>query len=185
MNIETINLLNKIKIEKYQGIIFDCFGTLLNIQTYHPYKEIKDILNLSKNDILKKNITLQEIEEKTTPDIFHLFLEKLEQDFNTIHLFSDAEMILNILEKKKIKYLICSNLASVYGDIVKKFVPQEKLILSYEIGYKKPENEIYQICEKKLNYDKKNILFVGDNLFNDYLEPQKYGFQSLFLKRIL
>lgn len=185
MNIKTINVLNKIDVEKYQGIIFDCFGTLLNIQTCYPYKEIKDFLKLSKNNILKKNITIQEIEEKITPDIFNLFLKKLEQDFNTIHTFSDAEMILNILEKKKIKYFICSNLASVYGDVVKKYFPQEKLILSYEIGYKKPENEIYQICQNKLNTDKKNILFVGDNLYNDYLKPQEYGFQSLFLRRIL
>ena len=184
MTPKTIHVLNKIDVEKYPYIIFDCFGTLLNIQTCYPFKEVQEYLKISKNDILKKSFNIEDIREKLNDEIFQIFQEKLQKDLETITIFQDAEMIINMLERKNIKYSICSNLASVYGKSVEKFFLKEKLILSYLVGYKKPEKEIYQICEKNSYEKKENILFVGDNLYNDYLEPIQYGFQALYLKRI-
>lgn len=184
MTPKTIHVLNKIDIEKYPFIIFDCFGTLLNIQTFYPFQEVQEFLKISKNDLLKKTFNIEYMKEKLSSEIFQIFQEKLQKDLKNITIFQDAERIINLLERKNIKYSICSNLASVYGESVEKFFSKEKLILSYIVGYKKPEKEIYQICEKNSCEKKENILFVGDNLYNDYLKPIKYGFQALYLKRI-
>jgi HAD superfamily hydrolase (TIGR01549 family) len=80
---------------------------------------------------------------------------------------------------------ICSNLAKPYGKIIDRLLSNFSFtrILSYEVGYIKPEDGIYNAIVNRTGHGKENILFIGDTFLADIEGPQKYGFQSLHLDR--
>lgn len=60
------------------------------------------------------------------------------------------------------------------------------VIDSAQCGYRKPSNEIYAIAAQSANFtDYSRILFIGDNLLNDALTPQRLGMKSLYFDRSL
>ncbi len=56
---------------------------------------------------------------------------------------------------------------------------------SAQVGSKKPGREIYFKALRKAGLDQpsRSILFIGDNLVNDYEKPRSLGFSSVFFDR--
>jgi putative hydrolase of the HAD superfamily len=53
------------------------------------------------------------------------------------------------------------------------------VFISSELGYKKPSGHFYHLILDRIKLDAESILFIGDDLSNDYFGPQSVGMQSL------
>ena len=186
-----INSLKNLEIPPIKAVIFDCFGTMLDIkQKRNPYLNLlRKIPNLKKEnfkDIMKYKLRLEDLSSYFNVEIEEKYVFQAKQDLeielNSIFLYQDVEDVLNRLNNMEIKTLVCSNLAYPYGVALEQLPIKEK-ILSYEVGYVKPEKEMYELCREKLKVNYSEILFVGDNQTADYNAPQQLGMKSLLLSR--
>jgi HAD superfamily hydrolase (TIGR01549 family) len=195
----TISSLHNLALNhKVQAVIFDCFGTLMHIRNKQkPYKFLIDYLKnqaYSREDmslwLMGQSLSIDEIEDQckvTLPlQVKTDFRRMIVREVESVKVFPEVNELINDLQQKGIKTVMCSNLASPYGEIAKRStVPLDHYVLSYEVGHIKPQAEIFEICQKKLNLAKEHILFVGDSLKDDYQGSHDYGFQSVWLRRDL
>lgn len=186
-----ISTLNQLEFKNYKGIIFDCFGTLLKINkpTYPYLKILKKIRSLNKHDyteVLKKKLFLKDLNDFFNAQLSNEIIQQaeleLKLELESITIYPEVLITLENLIKNNIKILICSNLAYPYGKKIKQ-LPIKDLVLSYEVGYIKPETEIYKICSEKLELNYSEILFVGNNLISDYQKPMELGINSVLINR--
>lgn len=57
--------------------------------------------------------------------------------------------------------------------------------MSYEVGFIKPEPEIYRAVTEIVQVAPAECLFVGDNLLADYEGPRQFGMRALHVVRDL
>lgn len=100
-------------------------------------------------------------------------------------MFEDVIPTLTKLQSLGIPIAICSNLAQPYGAILDRLLPQFSLLkfLSYEIGFIKPEPEIYRKIVVESGCKSESCLFIGDTFIADYDGPIKNGLQARHLVR--
>lgn len=195
----TINYLNDIEINKNtKAIIFDCYGTLLEIKNKtNPYQYLLEQLingNIKINTkdyyefILTNNTSLEIFEtkyqynfdtsQKTT------FKNLLNKEINSIQIYEDVNKFIQGLKRYNIKSVMCSNLATPYVNSSKNLTyPLDYYVFSCNEGVKKSNNEIYKLCLNYLNFNEKDVIFVGDSYKNDYQKPIELGFSAYWIKR--
>jgi putative hydrolase of the HAD superfamily len=126
----------------------------------------------------KLGITNQEYAFEIADNYSKKRLENLE-------LFPGAKETLEQLSKNKIKLALITN-----GDPytqrykIKKFGLEkyfEQIIIEGEIGYGKPDMQIYHHALTSLNQTPKDVWMVGDNLEWDVEAPQKLGVFSIWV----
>jgi len=154
-----------------KAIIFDCFGTLMEIREKQmPYKYLRE--ELYKNNIviddfarivMQSKCDIQEIEKlanyKFTNEQKIRFKQMLEKELRSVHVFDDVNRYLKELGTRNIKTALCSNLAEPYGKSAKTLtLPLNEYILSYNVGYIKPDKEIFNICLEKLKVNKEEVI---------------------------
>ena len=184
----------------YQAIIFDLYGTLIEQKRrFHPYERCISLLN-DKN-VLRKDIKPREValtedlpsissfvqrvtwEFKGTSDEWERDLEK---EVRSVRLFEETERVLRTLKGKGFLLGMISNLASPY-----KWFPDRQLIsslmdgevFSCEVGWYKPQPEIYWLLVDQLAVDPSHMLMVGDYWKEDVIGPRSIGADSLYLDR--
>lgn len=101
-------------------------------------------------------------------------------------LFFDVLPVLRKLQK--IYYLVLITNTSKYGwnSINRKFKLSryfDLVVKSFELGYVKPEAEMFEFVEKKLKISGSNILMIGDSLENDILPAKKRGWRVTRIDR--
>lgn len=112
--------------------------------------------------------------------------QKYEVDLN-FTLFPDAKKVIPLLAEK-VPLGICSNwdLPKTIESILLKnnFRSYFHFILqSNQVGCGKPNEKIYNEIIELSGFPPKNILFVGDDLRNDYLGPKRAGMNALLIDR--
>lgn len=189
--------LNQLEITpNVKAVIFDCFGTLMQITNPHkPYKylynELKKLTSLPEDYahwVMSKSLTLEEMEKELSIviplAIKSEFNKKIYLEVQSIRNFQETNLVLKKLTEKKIKTALCSNLALPYGLPAKTHTyPLNYYFLSYELGWLKPNPNLFQYCQNHLQEEKENIVFVGDNEKDDYLGAKNFGFNAYWLKR--
>lgn len=156
--------------------------TGLNLSTYEIYYLILNALevDLSLNDVNRLGEFYQE-----TETLF--FNYKPELIFPHIKL--QFEEIVN--EGKSINIL--SNTGFIKGKSLRKIISYYELdssidfqIYSDEVGFSKPNNEMFQLVFDQVNKlrktEKKEILHIGDNSIADYNGAVNFGFEAHLLK---
>jgi len=156
--------------------------TGLNLSTYEIYYLILNALevDLSLNDVNRLGEFYQE-----TETLF--FNYKPELIFPHIKL--QFEEIVN--EGKSINIL--SNTGFIKGKSLRKIIAYYELdssidfqIYSDEVGFSKPNNEMFQLVFDQVNKlrktEKKEILHIGDNSIADYNGAVNFGFEAHLLK---
>ena len=156
--------------------------TGLNLSTYEIYYLILNALevDLSLNDVNRLGEFYQE-----TETLF--FNYKPELIFPHIKL--QFEEIVN--EGKSINIL--SNTGFIKGKSLRKIISYYELdssidfqIYSDEVGFSKPNNEMFQLVFDQVNElrktEKKEILHIGDNSIADYDGAVNFGFEGHLLK---
>ncbi|HCS65497.1 MAG TPA: haloacid dehalogenase [Cellvibrio sp.] len=181
-----------------QLVIFDLYGTLIQFGVKrHPFRNILQWARQEgrspKADDVRTLMTLT----GTPAEVFSIMgifppkpmltqLESdIEQELVSLTLFEDVLITLNQLVDQQIPIAVCSNLAQPYGAVINRLLPKVPLLqcLSYEVGYIKPEREIYQWIIEKAQVQPEQCLFVGDTFLADYEGPKHFGFQARHLTR--
>ena len=105
---------------------------------------------------------------------------------STRTLFVDTINVLNNL-KKKYKLCIVTN-----GDVLEqnkkiKYTGLKKyfqgIVISSEIGYSKPEKEIFEIACNKMNVEPKNCVMIGDRYKTDIEGGINAGIKTIWVNR--
>ena len=186
-------------LSKYQTIIFDCDGVVLNsnFQKIEAYRNTAITYGASKikaeelvayhvgltgiSRVVKFKHFLKEImHEEVTDSSMKTLVDNLNKE--VINLLKDCEVASGI-ERLKIKTQKSSWMVASGGDQNElRFLFKEKKITSYFDGgiYGSPASK-YEIVESKLK--QKNflpVLFLGDSLY-DIQTAQKYNLDFIFV----
>lgn len=180
-------------------VIFDLYGTLIQIgvRRLHPHRKILQWAQQegrapSANDartLLTQGGSPSEV--FSMMGIFppeHLlaaFETDIEEELDSISIFDDVFPTLNQLVKWQVPIAICSNLAQPYGNAIDRLLKGFPVTrcLSYDVGYIKPEPEIYQWIIDRTGVHPQSCLFVGDTFVADYQAPKRLGFEARYLVR--
>jgi putative hydrolase of the HAD superfamily len=175
---------------KYSAIVFD-LGQVIVPFNYQPFiDKINQIQNGLGNQFVEKyntNYTIHREFEKgkiSENDFISKMLEYLDykidgETFCTYwsDIFSLDKDVISLLPflKQKYKLYLVSNTNSIhkkYGYQNYEFLELfDKLFLSHEVGFIKPEKEIYQAVEKESGFPSGEHIFIDDIL--EYVDAAK------------
>lgn len=163
--------------------VFDCYDTLLGINSNIAYKNF--ILNSGlhgRPDLHKKIMTSKvdwhnELKNTHTKEEVDLLLVSLRNDLlidnNSIFLFEDSIETLTFIRENGHSIILLSNLALGYEfaieEKLKKFI--DEVYYSFEIGKIKPEAECFMYVinnfyKNSMIYEKENIYLIDDKIKN-------------------
>ena len=137
-------------------------------------------LDRVKNTFAEFNILKNDEEAK---DIFKVYLELYKKNWK---LFFDTKDVLEVLNGKY-KLGIITNGDSVQqrekikNTNIDKYFSQ--IVISSEVGFSKPEKEIFDIACKSINEKPKNCMMIGDNLKVDVYGAINSGLQAIWINR--
>jgi putative hydrolase of the HAD superfamily len=102
--------------------------------------------------------------------------------------FPDVSPGLKMLKKLGIRVRIASNFDSRLRAVAAGLAPLadyvESLVISSEVGFRKPHPSFYQVACQSLGLPADRVLFVGDDPENDVLGPERAGLRrGIFLDR--
>lgn len=179
-------------------VIFDLFGTLVEYGVmHHPFRQVlkwaRDNGRRPKPDDARRLMTvngkLPELVAAlgiTAPDwLLEQTQLQVQEELASLTLYDDVAPTLSVLNAREIPFAICSNLASPYGSVLERLLANHQFIrcMSYEVGFIKPEPEIYRTVTEIAQVDPGECLFVGDTLLADYEGPRQYGMRARHLIR--
>jgi putative hydrolase of the HAD superfamily len=154
----------------------------LNIDTYEIYYLILSALNV-------------DIDKNGTDRLFQFYnhTEELFLEYKPVLLFSDIQKMFDEITNQGKSINILSNTGFIKGRTLRKLLQYYNLsdyftfqIYSDEVGFSKPNNEIFQLVFDEINkykkIEKKDVLHIGDNAIADYNGAQKFGFNAHLLK---
>ena len=144
----------------------------------NPQKIIEDIIE-------KMNITVSESMQK---EILKLREDRFKKSLIDID-FTIHDVLLHIKKSKK-KICLVSN-ADIIDVMHWEKSPLNKLfddkIFSYEVGYLKPQKEIYEIALQKMGVKPEECIFIGDGGSDELKGAKELGMKTIlsghFLKR--
>ncbi|MBM3702418.1 MAG: HAD family hydrolase [Actinobacteria bacterium] len=201
----------KDEINNKSAFFFDLFHTLTSIEETSPsISTTSDILCVDKdlwNEQLLNNsikrltgkeknpyIIIQRMAHAINPNIPYEIIKKATEA--RIELFKNAiikmpqRSIDTIIYLKSInkKIALISNadilekMAWDYSDISQYF---DAAIFSCDVGYVKPQKEIYEITLQYINEGSSNCIFIGDGSSNELYGAKMLGFTTVMVKGII
>lgn len=184
--------MSAIPVVPIQAVIFDAFDTLCEIgNPLHPFAEIARAGH-HRNDARVALMT-RPVDIRQAAEHFELagldvaLLEKrLEIELASVRLFDDTIPTLTELRRRGIKLAIASNLAAPYATPLLDLLPfqLDAYAWSFDVGYLKPQPEIFEWAIEKLGVPADAALMVGDTFKADYLGAMGAGLQARHLVRV-
>ncbi|URC14539.1 HAD family hydrolase [Flavobacterium sp. B183] len=178
----TIDKVNE--VVRYYDVLCNNINekTGLNIDTYEIYYLILSALEVDINKF--ETSKLSEFYEET---------DSLFMNYKAELIFPDTKKLFQEITNEDKTINILSNTAFIKGRTLKKLLAYYELtdffkfqIYSDEVGFSKPNNEIFQLVFDEINTfkstEKKQILHVGDNSVADYNGAINFGFDAHLLK---
>lgn len=173
----------------YKLLAFDAYGTLCYVRNKtYPYK------NLIKTSIQGYKSAASLL--MTRPEgIAYLFgvnseTEKeitvaVQKEVDSVTAFDEVIDVLATLKTKGMEIAIISNLSPPYAQPLKQLFDQfvNYYLFSFEIGYSKPEPEIFEKLLETSGLNANEILMVGDSFVSDVVGAKKMGIESILLDR--
>lgn len=152
------------------------FRHWINFVNGGEVKTIGDVLKYSFRDSLNLE------------DLFHSSLSDTYWDYfcNTCHFEEGAEQVLSIFRDKYPLGIITNGISESQrkrlraGNIDEMF---ESIVISDEVGIRKPKKEIFEVALSDLKLSNKEVLFVGDSLQDDYHGAMNSGIDFCFYNR--
>ncbi|WP_374175040.1 HAD family hydrolase [Flavobacterium tructae] len=178
----TIDKVNE--VVRYYDVLCNNINekTGLNIDTYEIYYLILNALEVDINKF--ETSKLSQFYEET---------DSLFMNYKPELIFPDTKKLFQEITNEDKTISILSNTAFIKGRTLKKLLAYYELtdffkfqIYSDEVGFSKPNNEIFQLVFDEINTfkstEKKQILHVGDNSVADYNGAINFGFDAHLLK---
>lgn len=179
-------------------VIFDLYGTLIQFGVkHHPFRKVLQWARQQGRSPEADDARTLMTRPEDPVELFsamgisppaHMITQlqiEIEQELASVALFEDVIPTIRQLSDWHIPIAVCSNLAKPYGAVLEQLLPDTPLIkcLSYNVGYIKPEREIYQWLVDNADVNPAHCLFVGDTLLADYEGPTQFGFRAKHLIR--
>ena len=171
--------------DKIKAVIFDIGRVLVDVNlTQGIFKFLKMEENTTDlkilNDLLDDHVFVDFSKGKITPDDFYrdfcaktnLNLSYKEFVFHWQNIFKPIEGMQELTEDISRKYEvgILSDIDTLHWDRLKNeleiFKKVKKPTLSFEVGYMKPQREIYEIAAENVGRKPENCLFIDDREVN-------------------
>lgn len=173
-----------------QAVVFDAFGTLITFggPRLNPYRHFLPPgarMPSERRPFLTRDVGPEVFaRELGLEHALPIIEEELRFELEGLALFPEVLFALRMLKEQNIEVAVCSNLAQPYGGPVRRLLPQVgHFIFSYEVGYAKPESEIYEDVCRALAVLPPQVLFIGDSSRCDFVGPAAFGMQSALLER--
>lgn len=188
-----------------RAVLFDAFGTLLDASTddyYSPFAHLVGPLDLPCEDRLRVGRMLMTSPLPTIDDaanrLEEMFpgkridaasrraaVEELEKDLARTVQVAGVDRLLPELRKAGVKLALVSNLSSPYRRAIEQCGIDrlvDVLVYSFEVGYRKPEPEIYQIALSRLGVAVEHAAMIGDDQVADGEGPRSVGLRARVIK---
>jgi len=187
------------------GIIFDAFGTILQIsQRTNPYlllfREARRQGRILAPDKIASAMTMDLPLDEFGAHLGVTLCSSVRQELNlafelelaSIRPYPDALEAIALLQNSGLRLGICSNLAAPYGGAVKELFPaMDGYAFSYEQGIMKPDPKIYlSVCNQMgvepghyFGSEKVPVMMIGDSPRCDRDGPRAVGIMGLLLSR--
>ena len=177
---------------KTKSIIFDLYNTLLYTEyKAKPYLNLfrtlgltKEEMNFWRDKVMSENFIFEELKEAIRPGS-NVYTTQYEYDVKeeneSTHLFDDTEFVLNELSKRYDLYLI-SNIATPYKECFYNLGLDRWIkdpIFSCDVGYSKPDPNIYKIVIERSGLQPGQLLMIGDSVRSDYEGALNCGIKSI------
>ncbi|MEM7036105.1 MAG: HAD family hydrolase, partial [Bacteroidota bacterium] len=165
-------------LSEIQGIVFDVFGTLLEIQDRRrPYQRLFAAMGLMEDEWRSAVETVMRHSAGSKAEIVELlrpgspvpdfdFDGELQAELASVRAFPEVEEVLEALEEKYVLAVI-SNAAQPYADHTFEFdwrFSIQDTLFSCEEGLLKPEKAIFERTAMRLHCAPEALLMVGDSL---------------------
>lgn len=196
------------KIDNYDYVSFDIFDTLIKRNVKNPENvfdiiEQKNVLKDFKKKRLqaqKKAIQNTKREEITLNEIYKNFENISEYEKNSLFklevdtekdVCSKKNEIFEIyrycLEHDKKIYIISDMYLPLYviENILKEngYERYDRIVLSSDVMYTKRTGSIFKFVLKSDKIDNRKIVHIGDHPLSDYINPRKFGIQSILIRK--
>ena len=133
-----------------------------------------DIKEIYSNEVIVGRRSMKDIFGKiieTTGKIIdaNFVVQKYAQNYNKYTKVNDKMILLIKSLKNKYKLYGLSNTNEIHGEVNKKrklFSYFDKVFLSYELGMRKPSEELYFYVLKDINFSPNEVLFIDDKQEN-------------------
>lgn len=178
-SIERVN-----EVVRYYDVLCNSINekTGLNLNTYEIYYLILNALEVDLN-----------VNETERLGKFYNETEILFLNYKPELIFPDIKLQFEKITTEGKSINILSNTGFINGKTLRKILSFYELedfisfqIYSDEVGYSKPNNEIFQLVFDQVNKtretQKKEILHIGDNSIADYNGAVNFGFDAHLLK---
>jgi len=181
-------------------IIFDMGGVILLNDINQVYIQLAKSLNISGDALVKliKKNRLDFMNGKFTGKKFSLLIKKhfnLLNNVETImqywkNAFEDLMVVnqelINTLPKLKKNYIVCmvTDVPELHAKINKNkglYNQFKPCILSSDVGFVKPQKEIFKLAIDELQLDPKDCIFIDDERANIQI-GKKFGFKTILFK---
>lgn len=178
-----------------QAIAFDCFGTLVEIES--PTRVYRDIVRLmpqhfqppARKAVMTNPWNLAECVTQlgVTADstLMTEWRERLSDELGSIACFAETHRVLAQLRSRGYQVAVCSNLAQPYAAPVEALLGAlfDVKVWSFEVGAIKPDGRIYQHLCESLGLPPARVLMVGDDHLADFAGARAAGLHARHLTR--
>ncbi|ODS31448.1 MAG: Phosphoglycolate phosphatase [Candidatus Scalindua rubra] len=146
---------------------------------------IKD--DIKSGDMKNKVQTLlEEINVEISAEMFKKLINEWYQPFaRELDIYEDSESTLKALRQKGFRLVAVTNTAwsgeLIEGDLRRFGVASffEAVIVSSDIGYRKPSPVIFERALRELGLDASECIFVGDSIIEDIQGAQQMGMRAI------
>lgn len=104
-----------------------------------------------------------------------------------ITLIPEMEQVLNFAKERNINIGIITNGPSSHQRMklkqlnIEKWVDEKNIFISSEVGFSKPDVNIFRLAEKFISLDREKTYYVGDSYKNDVVGAKKAGWKSIWM----
>lgn len=179
----------------YKVISFDAGNTLIKQKNSKKILTISKAFHVNENqlrEIFKNTICIFPL-EKAKQELLHYFNEQQIEFIKTVYakqhkvkVFKGVYKTLKTLKAKNYKIIISSNSTCFNVNTLPKelLALVDKLYVSYEIGYAKPDGKFFSYILNDLNLQKNEIIHIGDSMKSDYLAAHSFGIDAALITNV-
>ena len=162
------------------------------MDSYHEFqdlklKEYREFPNSRRFEIMLGKMRLSRIEDKTELEN-KMVLAHMNALSSCVEFPEENRSILEYVQKEGFKMAIVSNFdyAPTAYDLIDKFEIRnlfEVIIISGDVGWRKPKDIIFRIAIDNLAIEADEALFVGDNYKADVIGSKSVGMDAVWINR--
>ena len=185
-----------------KAVFFDLFNTLVYVHGPKPYHRLFTKLGLSSEEkhhakriamtqdfpTLDDFVAVIKPDAAFSPEAFNLeeYKRDIAEEIAQTKLYPEVKDTLATLKKQGLVIGVISNLASPYKEtffLLGLDKLTDHVIFSCDVGYTKPQKEIYQLMLRKAGISAKQVIMTGDKLPQDVFGPKSIGMHAVLLDR--